>query len=72
MAEAKLKELTPTMPVVLIKAIPSDRRETKNVYRCPVYKTKDRGPTYVWDFYLKTKEKPSKWVLGGVSILLQA
>ena len=71
-AEAKLKELTPTMPVVLIKAIPSDRRETKNVYRCPVYKTKDRGPTYVWDFYLKTKEKPSKWVLGGVSILLQA
>jgi len=71
-AESKLKELTPTMPVVLIKAIPADRRETKNVYCCPVYKTKDRGPTYVWDFYLKTKEKPSKWILGGVAILLQA
>ena len=70
-AESKLKELTPTMPVVLIKAIPSDRRETKNVYCCPVYKTKARGPTYVWDFYLKTKEKPSKWILGGVALLLQ-
>jgi len=70
-AESKLKELTPQMPVVLIKAIPSDRRETKNVYQCPVYKTKDRGPTYVWDFYLKTKDKPSKWILGGVAVLLQ-
>ena len=71
-AESKLKELTPMMPVVLIKAISSDRRETKNVYECPVYKTKDRGPTYVWNFFLKTKERHSKWILGGVAILLQA
>ena len=71
-AESKLKELCPTMPVVLIKAIPRDRQETKNVYECPVYKTKDRGPTYVWNFFLKTKERAAKWVLGGVVILLQA
>jgi len=70
-AESRLKELTPQMPVVLIKAISQDRRETKNVYECPVYKTKDRGPTYVWTFNLKTKEKASKWILGGVAILLQ-
>ena len=70
-AESKLKELTPAMPVVLIKAIPVDRRETKNVYECPVYKTKDRGPTYVWNFFLKTKEKASKWTLGGVALILQ-
>jgi len=69
-AESKLKELCPSMPVVLIKAIPSDRMDTRNMYECPVYKTKDRGPTYVWTFNLKTKEKPSKWVLGGVVILL--
>lgn len=70
-AESKLKELTPIMPVLFIKAIPLDRRETKNIYECPVYKTKQRGPTFVWTFNLKTKEKPAKWVLGGVCLLLQ-
>ena len=29
------------------------------------------GPTYVWTFTLKTKSKPSKWVLAGVGLLLQ-
>lgn len=71
-AESRLKEMTPTMPVVLIKAINIDRKETRNIYECPVYKTKDRGPTYVWTFNLKTKEKASKWTLGGVAVLLQA
>jgi dynein heavy chain len=69
--DAKLKDLTPAMPVCFIKAIPVDRRETKNIYECPVYKTKARGPTFVWTFNLRTKEKPAKWVLGGVALLLQ-
>ena len=30
-----------------------------------------RGPTFVWTFNLKTKEKPAKWVIAGVAILLQ-
>lgn len=71
MAESRLKELTPPMPVMFIKAIPVDRQETKNIYECPVYKTKSRGPTFVWVFNLKTKERPSKWVLAGVALLLQ-
>jgi len=70
-AESKLKELTPVMPVLFIKAIPVDKKETKNIYECPVYKTKSRGPTFVWTFNLKTKEKAAKWVLGGVALLLQ-
>lgn len=70
-AESKLKELTPMLPVLFIKAIPSDRRDTKNIYECPVYRTKTRGPTFVWTFNLKTKEKPAKWILGGVALLLQ-
>ena len=71
MAESRLKELTPVMPVLFIKAIPVDRMETKGMYECPVYKNKSRGPTYVWTFNLKTKEKPSKWILAGVALLLQ-
>ncbi|XP_078510053.1 dynein axonemal heavy chain 17 isoform X6 [Lissotriton helveticus] len=70
-AEARLKELMPPMPVLFIKAIPVDRQETKNIYECPVYKTRIRGPTFVWTFNLKTKEKPSRWILAGVALLLQ-
>ncbi|NXJ00450.1 DYH17 protein, partial [Psophia crepitans] len=70
-ADARLKELTPMMPVIFIRAIPVDRMDTKNVYECPVYKTRMRGPTYVWTFNLKTKEKPAKWVLAAVALLLQ-
>lgn len=69
--ESLLKELTPMLPIVFLKAIPVDRQETKNIYQCPVYKTKQRGPTFVWTFNLKTKEKSSKWILGGVCLLLQ-
>ncbi|XP_032287636.1 dynein heavy chain 9, axonemal [Phoca vitulina] len=69
--EAKLKDLTPPMPVMFIKAIPADKQDCRSIYPCPVYKTCQRGPTYVWTFNLKTKEKPSKWVLAGVALLLQ-
>ncbi|XP_062858858.1 dynein heavy chain 9, axonemal isoform X2 [Trichomycterus rosablanca] len=69
--DARLKELTPAVPVIFIKAVPVDKQETRNVYQCPVYKTRQRGPTYVWTFNLKTKENPSKWTLAGVALLLQ-
>ncbi|KAK7113097.1 dynein beta chain, ciliary-like [Littorina saxatilis] len=68
--ESRLKELTPPMPVMFIRAIPVDRQDLRNVYDCPVYKTKSRGATFVWTFNLKTKEKASKWTLGGVALLL--
>ncbi|KAM6104169.1 LOW QUALITY PROTEIN: dynein axonemal heavy chain 11 [Theristicus caerulescens] len=43
---------------------------SKDVYECPVYKTKSTGTTYVWTFNLKSQEKPAKWVLAGVALLL--
>ncbi|XP_064861656.1 dynein axonemal heavy chain 11 [Oncorhynchus nerka] len=69
-AEARLKELTPSMPVISVRAVPNDRQETRNIYECPLYKTKLRGTTYVWTFSLKTRERPAKWVLAGVALLL--
>merc|ERR1739838_708812 len=69
--DSNLKELYPAMPVMYIKAITQDKQETRNLYECPVYKTRQRGPTYIWTFNLKTKERPSKWVLAGVALLLQ-
>ncbi|XP_014280457.2 dynein beta chain, ciliary [Halyomorpha halys] len=69
--ESRLKELFPAVPVINIRAIPQDKQDLRNVYECPVYKTRTRGPTYVWTFNLKTKEKPAKWTLAGVCLLLQ-
>jgi dynein heavy chain len=71
-ADSLMKELTPSMPVIYVKALTADKKETKGVYECPVYRTRQRGPTYVWTFNLKTKDKQSKWVLAGVSLLLSA
>lgn len=70
-ADSRLKELFSLMPVVFVKAITQDKLETKNTYECPVYRTRSRGPTYIWTFHLKTREKPTKWTLAGVAILLQ-
>lgn len=70
-ADAKLKDLFPMMPVIYIRAITQDKQEMKNMYECPVYKTRGRGPTFVWTFNLKSKEKASKWTLAGVALLLQ-
>lgn len=70
-AESKLKDLLPAMPILYVKAVPIERLETKNMYECPVYKTADRGPNYVWTFNLRTKDHQNKWILGGVALLLQ-
>ena len=69
--ESRLKELYPKMPIMYIKAFTQDRQELRNLYECPVYKTKSRGDSYVWTFNLRTKQRPTKWTLAGVSLLLQ-
>ncbi len=90
-ADSRLKELHPEMPVMSLRAITQDKQDRGNLYECPVYKTRERGkflgtvklthfsinqitflgPTYIWTFNLKTRDKPSKWVLAGVALLLQ-
>ena len=42
-AESRLKELYPAMPVIFIKAITQDKQELRNLYECPVYTTRERG-----------------------------
>ncbi|VDN97799.1 unnamed protein product [Rodentolepis nana] len=71
LAESKPRELVAALPIALIKAVPVDKANIRGTYACPVYKTKSRGPTYVWTFNLATKARPAKWVLGGVAIILQ-
>ncbi|XP_019728452.1 dynein heavy chain 11, axonemal isoform X3 [Hippocampus comes] len=69
-AEAVLRDLTPPMPVLYVRAVPAEEQELKNTYECPVYRTKHRGSTYVWTFYLRNRQPPAKWILAGVALLL--
>lgn len=49
---SRLKELFPQMPVMYIKAVTQDKQDIKNIYECPLYKTRMRGATFVWTFNL--------------------
>ena len=39
------------MPVCLCRAVPIPKKERKdnNLYECPVYRTIDRGDTYIFE-----------------------
>lgn len=69
--EAVPNELFAELPVIYVTAITVDKKDSKNMYECPVYKGTMRGPTFVWTFDLKTVEPQSKWILAGVCLLLQ-
>ena len=68
--ESRHKELFAKMPVTLIKAVTVDKDEVKDAYACPVYRTQNRGPTYIFSAGLKTKTPPAKWTMAGVAIIL--
>lgn len=85
LADGRIKELIPPMPVFYIKAVQVEAnweptavgymRHQKDVYECPVYQTTFRGPTYVFLATLKTDlngvADPAIWVLRGVALILQ-
>ncbi|KAJ1635860.1 flagellar outer dynein arm heavy chain beta [Pavlovales sp. CCMP2436] len=66
--DALMKQLYPPLPVVLVKS--AMQSESKDIYRCPVYKTQQRGPTFVFTAGLRTKAPPSKWVLAGLALVM--
>merc|ERR1712196_634697 len=64
--DAKLKELYPIMPVILVKAQTQEKMSDRDIYSCPCYKTQFRGPTFVFAATLRTKLPAAKWVMAGV------
>ena len=66
---AQPREMFSQLPVINCKAAIVDRQD-QNVYLCPCYKTRQRGPTYVFSAQLRSKSPPAKWTLAGVAILL--
>jgi dynein heavy chain, axonemal len=68
--ESRPKELYARMPIVQIRAAQFTGEKPKDTFECPTYKTQDRGPTFVFCAGLKTKAPASKWILGGVGLLM--
>mmetsp|Transcript_28579 Transcript_28579/g.47986 ORF Transcript_28579/g.47986 Transcript_28579/m.47986 type:complete len:220 (+) Transcript_28579:1-660(+) len=62
---SKPREMFCPLPVINIRPAVVDKMEP-GTFLCPVYKTQQRGPTYVFSLQLKTKADPGKWVLAGV------
>ena len=81
LAESRLKELLPPMPVIYVKAVtiqphwePSPvgyLRGDPSIFECPVYSTTFRGPTYVFLATLRSDVPTHKWVLGAVALMMQ-
>ena len=70
--KSKPREMLCVMPVLNCRAVTEDKLEVKNIYDCPVYKTEQRGPTYVFSAQLKTKSPASRWVMAGVALVMDA
>jgi dynein heavy chain len=68
--KSKPREMNCLLPVINARSIPADKAETKGIYSCPVYKSEQRGPTYVFSAQLKTKSPPARWIMGGVAVIL--
>jgi dynein heavy chain len=65
------REMYCPLPVINIKPVIMDKQEA-GIFACPVYKTQQRGPTYVFSLQLRTKMEPGKWVLAGVVSVMDA
>ena len=64
------REMYFQMPVINCRAVGSDKADEKGVYQCPVYKTEQRGPTFVFRAQLRTKSPASRWIMAGVALLM--
>jgi len=60
------------MPVIHCRAhlLMENKKEDKSVFQCPIYATDARSKTYVFTAQFRTKAPPHKWILGGVSGIL--
>jgi dynein heavy chain len=67
---SKPREMFCPLPVINVRPVIADKMES-GIFKCPVYKTQQRGPTYVFSLQLKTRYEPGKWVLAGVVSVME-
>ena len=73
LADMVPKELCPELPVMHVTAIEKKLQVSAGFYKCPVYVTTMRGPTFVFTAFLKMESEEfdeKLWVLAGVALFL--
>lgn len=68
--DSKLRELFSPMPVIYIRGVMADKHDIRNMYECPIYRTQQRDSTFISTFNLRTRDRPAKWIIAGVALLL--
>jgi len=68
--KSKPRQMETVLPVVNVRSVLLEKLDLKGVFEAPVYKTQQRGPTYVFSAQLKTKSPAARWSLAGVCLLL--
>jgi len=68
--KSRPREMFCPMPVVDARSVKADKLELKGYHECPVYKTEDRGPTFVFVAQLRSKSPPSRWIMAGVALIM--
>ena len=67
--KARPKEMFCPMPVMVVRAVAAEKADAQ-AFQCPVYKTEQRGPTFVFSAQLKTKAPPARWTMAGVGLIM--
>jgi dynein heavy chain len=70
--DSKLKDLHPHMPICNVFAVHVDEMSWDCMYRCPVYVTASRGPTYVFSANVRmdADDTDIRWILAGAALLM--
>ncbi|CAE7205816.1 ODA4, partial [Symbiodinium sp. KB8] len=68
--KSRPREMFCPMPVVDARSVKADKLELKGYHECPVYKTEQRGPTFVFVAQLRSKSPPSRWIMAGVALIM--
>lgn len=67
---AKPREMYTKLPVLHFRAVPVPKPQGEGVYVCPLYKTTQRGASFVCSCQLRTRSPPARWVLAGVALIM--
>ena len=68
--DSKHKEIFCVMPVLTIRSLPNSKIDRKDEYQCPLYKTQLHRAGSITPLYLRTKQPAIKWIIAGVSCVL--
>merc|ERR1719245_1978822 len=72
-AESKMKDLHPLMPICNVFAVHIDEMSWEAMYHCPVFSTSLRGATFIFQANVRMDpdEIETRWILAGAALLTQ-